>query len=71
MCSMVSKEVRAPLEKSYIKYLGFDMWINKLLDKEMLNSLEILFPLNSKIFPFFIKKKKNPIQNINFLGPTP
>ena len=62
MCSMVSKEVRAPLEKSYIKYLGFEMWINKLLDKEMLNSLEILFPLNSKIFPFSLKKKKKKSQ---------
>lgn len=56
-----------PIKKYYIKYLKFEMSINKLLDKKILISLDILFPLTFNIFPFH---KKKTIKNIHFLGPT-
>lgn len=39
------------------------MSFNKLLDKKMLISLEVLFPLNFNVFPFH-KKKTNIVHSL-------
>lgn len=65
MCYMVSREVRAPLTKSYLKYLKFEMSINRVLDKEMFNSLELIcFVGLEDFFPFSLKKKKTNTEHL-------